>query len=198
MIISKTCRFNKSLISFRLDSANVNIVLKGSRWSGIMIIWDGEMSWWGSGPRTGRRTFLSGRDLFDQVIWSPDLISWFLSHHIIIQFFMHERSDSEPHLLIWDDVYRQFLHQFVDFGSSRSTIIQSRWFIQVEMISFISTDFRDCREINEHEDEYAILMRSDRSDNRARRQLDQEKIIPWRSKTSVLRGISVDHEMGDQ
>jgi hypothetical protein len=43
------------------------------------------------------------------------------------------------------------------------------------MISFISIDFRSRREINEHEDEYAILMRSDRSDNKARRQLDQKK-----------------------
>jgi hypothetical protein len=40
------------------------------------------------------------------------------------------------------------------------------------MISFISTDFRDRREVNEHENEYAIFMRSDRSDNEAERQLD--------------------------
>jgi hypothetical protein len=109
------------------------------------------------------------------MIWSFDLISWFLSHHIIIQFFMHERLDHEPHLLIWDDSYRQFLHQYVDFESSRLTIIQSRWFIQVEMISFIFTDFRDRREVKELENEYAILMRSDRSDNEARRHLDQKK-----------------------
>jgi hypothetical protein len=50
---------------------------------------------------------------------------------------MHERLDFESHLLIRDDSYSQFLHQYVDFESSRSTIIQSRWFIQVEMISFI-------------------------------------------------------------
>jgi hypothetical protein len=174
------------------------VLLKGSRWSGIMIIWDDEMSWWDSGPRTGQRTFLSRRDLFDQMIWSSDLINWFLSHHIIIQFFMHEQFDFESHLLIWDDSYRQFLHQSVDFESSRSTIIQSRWFIQVEMISFISIDFRSRREINEHEDEYAILMRSDRSDNRARRQLDQKKIISWRSKISILREISMNHEMKNQ
>jgi hypothetical protein len=99
-------------------------VLKDSRWSGTMIIWDGEMSWWSSGPRTGRRAFLPGRDIFDQMIWSTDLISWLLSHHITIQFFMHKRPDFGPHLLIWDDSYRQFLHQSVDFESSRSTIIQ--------------------------------------------------------------------------
>jgi hypothetical protein len=132
------------------------------------------------------------------MIWSPDLISWFLSHHIIIQFFMHERSDHESHLLIWNDSYRQFLHQYVDFESSRSTIIQSKWFIQVEMISFIFTDFRNRREINEQRDEYTILMRSDRSDNRARRQLDQKKIISWRPKISILREISMNHEMRNQ
>jgi hypothetical protein len=36
------------------------------------------------------------------------------------------------------------------------------------MISFRSTDFRDRREINEFEDEYAILMKSDRNDNEER------------------------------
>jgi hypothetical protein len=45
------------------------------------------------------------------------------------------------------------------------------------MISFRSTDSRDCRKINEFEDEYAILMRSDRSDNEKRRCLDQKKKI---------------------
>jgi hypothetical protein len=136
--------------------------------------------------------------LFDQMIWSSDLINWFLFHHIIIQFFMHERYDHESHLLIWDDSYRQFLHQYVDFESSRSTIIQSRWFIQVEMISFISTDFRNRREVKELEDEYAILMRSDRSENEARRHLDQKKRVSWRPKISIFRRTSMNHEMRDQ
>jgi hypothetical protein len=43
------------------------------------------------------------------------------------------------------------------------------------MISFISTDFRNRRRVKELEDEYAILMRSDRSDNEARKHLDQKK-----------------------
>jgi hypothetical protein len=162
-----------------------------------MISWDDEMSWWNSESRTNRRTFLSRRNLFDQMIWSFDLINWILSHYII-QFFMHERLDHKSHLLIWDDSNRQILHQYVDFGSSRLTIIQSRWFIQVEMISFISTDFRGRREINEHEDEYAILMRSDRSDNRARRWLDKKKKLSWRTKISILKEISMNHEMRNQ
>jgi hypothetical protein len=132
------------------------------------------------------------------MIWSSDLINWISSHYIIIQFFMHERCDRESHLLIWDDSYRQFLYQYVDFESSRSTIIQSKWFIQVEMIFFILTDFRDRREVKELEDEYAILMRSDRSDKEARRHLDQKKRISWRSKISSLRRISMNHEMRDQ
>jgi hypothetical protein len=97
-----------------------------------MISWDDKMSWWDSESRTSRRIFLSKRDLFDQMIWLSDLISWFLFHHIIIQFFMHERFDFESHLLIWDDSYRQFLHQSVDFESSRFydhsvEMIYSRW-----------------------------------------------------------------------
>jgi hypothetical protein len=123
------------------------------------------------------------------MIRSSDLISWILSHYIIIAFFMHERFDFESHLLIWDDSYRQFLHQYVDFESSRSTIIQSRWFIQVEMISFIFIDFRDRREVKELENEYAILMRSDRSDNEARRHLDQKRKVSWRSKISIQRNL---------
>ncbi len=42
---------------------------------------------------------------------------------------------------------------------------------------FIFTDFRNRREVKKLKDEYAILMRSNRSDNEARRQLDQKKKI---------------------
>jgi hypothetical protein len=163
-----------------------------------MVSWGGEVSWWGSGPRTARRTFLSGRNLFDQMIWSPDLINWILSHYIIIQFFMHERFDHESHLLIWGDSYRRFFinllisRRVVLRSFNRDNLFKSRWF------SSYTTDFRNRRKINEHENEYAILMRSDRSDNRARRQLDQKKIISWRSKISILREISMNHEMRDQ
>jgi hypothetical protein len=43
------------------------------------------------------------------------------------------------------------------------------------MISFIFIDFWDRRKINEHENEYAILMKSNRSDNETRRWLNQKK-----------------------
>jgi hypothetical protein len=36
--------------------------LKGSRWSGIMISWGSEMSWWKSGPRTTREISLFEKD----------------------------------------------------------------------------------------------------------------------------------------
>jgi hypothetical protein len=92
---------SRVVVSFSLEDDS--LMLKGSRWSGTMVIWDDEVSWWDSEPRTSRRTFLSGRDLFlirwfDHLIWSAGI----LSHHIIIQFFMHEGPGSGPHLLIWD------------------------------------------------------------------------------------------------
>ncbi len=110
---------------------------------------------------------------------SDDLIIWFdqlnfisLHHHCILHAWTTRLRIASAYLRRF---VSSILHQFVDFASSRFTIIQSRWFIQIEMISFIFTDFRDRREVNEHENEYAILMRSNRSDNETRRQLDQKK-----------------------
>jgi hypothetical protein len=148
---------------------------KSNKWSDIMINWNDEMNWWDNVSKTSQRIFISRRNLFDQMIWSFDLINRILSHYIIIQFFIHERFDHKSHLFIWDDSYRWF---FINLLISRRVVLRSfsrRWFIQIEMIFFIFTDFRERREINEHENEYAILMRSDRSDNEARRQLDQKK-----------------------
>jgi hypothetical protein len=87
-----------------------------------MVSWGGEMSGSSSEPRTDRRTFLSRRDLFDQMIWWSDLISWILFHYIIIQFFMHERLDHESHLFIWDDSYRRF---FINLLISRRVVLRS-------------------------------------------------------------------------
>jgi hypothetical protein len=128
---------------------------------------------------------ITNRERFEKLIFSKkinkfdDLIIWFdqlnfiLLHHYCILHAWTTR------LRIAFSYLRRFvssiLHQFVDFASSRFTIIQSKWFIQVEMTSFIFIDFRDRREINEHENEYAILMKSNRNDNEARRQLDQKK-----------------------
>ncbi len=126
------------------------------------------------------------------IIWFNQLNFISLHHHCILHAWTIR-------LRIISVYLRRFvssiLHQFVNFASSRSIIIQSKWFIQIEMISFIFTDFENRREINEHENEYSILMRSDRSDNRVRRKLDQKKIISWQSKISILRRISMNHEM---
>jgi hypothetical protein len=68
---------NSSIIENQNRSASIELCWKkGSRWSDIMISWDDEMSWWNSELRTNRRTFLSKRNLFDQMIWSSDLINW--------------------------------------------------------------------------------------------------------------------------
>jgi hypothetical protein len=124
---------------------------------------------------------------------SDDLIIWFdqlnfisLHHHSILHAWTTRSRVASAYL-------RQFvssiLHQFVDFASSRSTIIQSRWFLSYVLIFEIveksmSSKIRD-----------TMLMRSDRSDNEARKQLDQKKIISWRSKISILREISMNHEI---
>jgi hypothetical protein len=105
----------------------------------------------------------------DLIIWS---INWFLFHYIIIWFFMHERFDFESHLFIWDDSYRSFF-----------TIcwfrIESFYDHSIEMIFFKFTDFRDRRKINKFENKYAILMKSNRSDNEKRRWLNQKKKFSW-------------------
>jgi hypothetical protein len=87
-----------------------------------MINWDDKMNWWDNESRTIRRTFLSKRNLFDQMIWSSDLINWILLHYIIIQFFMHERFDHESHLLIWNNLYRRF---FINLLTSRRVVLRS-------------------------------------------------------------------------
>jgi hypothetical protein len=66
------------------------------------------------------------------------------------------------------------------------------------MIFFIFIDFRSRREVKKLENKYAILMKSDRSDNETRRHFDQKKRVSWRSKISILKRISMNHEMKDQ
>jgi hypothetical protein len=106
----------------------------------IIISWDDEMNWWDNESRTTRRTFLSKKNLFDQMIWSSDLIDWILSHYIIIQFFMHERFDHESHLLIWDDSYRRFFinllisRRVVLRSFNRNDLFRSRWFLSYLLI----------------------------------------------------------------
>jgi hypothetical protein len=59
--------------------------------------------------------------------------------------------------------------RIVDSSSIYWFRIESFYNHSIEMISFKFIDFRNRRKINEIEDEYAILMRSNRSDNEERR-----------------------------
>jgi hypothetical protein len=127
---------------------------------------------------------------------SDDLIIWFdqlnfisLHHHCILHAWTIRLRIASAYLR---GFVLSILHQYVDFASSRFTIIQSRWFLSYLLIFEIversmSSKIKD-----------TMLMRSDRNDNEVRRQLDQKKIISWRSKISILREISMNHEMRNQ
>jgi hypothetical protein len=112
--------------------------------------------------------------LDDLIIWLDQLNFISLHHHCILYAWTIRFRIASVYLRRF---VSSILHQFVDFASSRSTIIQSRWFIQIEMIFFIFIDFRNRSEINEHENEYAILMKSNENYNEARKWLDQKKKI---------------------
>jgi hypothetical protein len=156
-----------------------------------MISWNDEMSWWNSEPRTTRRTFLSRRDLFNQMIWSSDLINWILSHYIIIQFFMHERFDHESHLLIWDDWYRRF---FINLLTSRRVVLRSLNrddFFHIYWFSRSSRSQRARRWVCDLDEIRSKWQRSSKTS------WSKEK-VSWRSKISILRRTSMNHEMRDQ
>jgi hypothetical protein len=67
---------------------------------------------------------IANRERFEEFFFREEifLISWILSHYIIIQFFMHERFDHESHLLIWNDSYRRF---FINLLISRRVVLRS-------------------------------------------------------------------------
>jgi hypothetical protein len=156
-----------------------------------MISWDDEMNWWDSESRTNRRIFLSRRDLFDQMIWSSDLISWILSHYIIIQFFMHERLDHESHLLIWDDSYCRF---FINLLISRRVVLRSLNRDDFFHIYWFSKSSRSQRARKWVCDSDEIKSKWQRSSKTSW----SEVKVSWRSKISILRRISMNHKMRDQ
>jgi hypothetical protein len=85
--------------------------------------------------------------------------------------------------------------RIVDSSSICWLRIESFYSHSIDMISFSFIDFRNRREINEFEDEYAILMKSNRNDNERRRWLDQKKKSSWQTKISILRWISMNQKM---
>jgi hypothetical protein len=122
------------------------------------------------------------------MIWSSDLLVKF--HLITSSFDSLCMNDSTSNRICLFETIR-----IVDSSSICWLRIESFYSHSIEMISFRSTDFRDCREVNEFEDEYAILMRSNRSDNEKRRCLDQKKKSSWQTKISILRWISMNQKM---
>jgi hypothetical protein len=96
------------------------------------------------------------------MIWSSDLL---------IEFYLI--TSSFDSLCMNDSISNRIcLFETICIVDSSSICwfrIESFYNHSIEMISFRFTNFRDRREINEFEDEYAILMKSNRSDNEERR-----------------------------
>jgi hypothetical protein len=122
------------------------------------------------------------------MIWSSDLLIEFCL--ITSSFDSLCMNDSTSDRICLFETIR-----IVDSSSICWLRIESFYSHSIEMISFRSIDFRDCRKVNEFEDEYAILMKSDRSDNEERRCLDQKKKFSWQTKISILRWISMNQKM---
>jgi hypothetical protein len=122
------------------------------------------------------------------MIWSSDLLIEF--YLITSSFDSLCMNDSTSNRIYLFETIR-----IVDSSSICWLRIESFYSHSIEMISFRFTDFRNCRKINEFEDECAILMRSDRSDNEERRWLDQKKKSSWQTKISILRWISMNQKM---
>jgi hypothetical protein len=118
------------------------------------------------------------------MIWSSDLISWILSHYIIIDFFMHERLDFESNLLIWDDSYcRFFINQLTSrrvvlWSFNRNDVLKSRWFLSYLLI------FEDNRWVK-HTRHNRV------EDDRAQRALNEAVKFSW-ERRSEFSDVSID------
>jgi hypothetical protein len=96
------------------------------------------------------------------MIWSSDLLAEF--HLITSSFDSLCMNDSISNRICLFETIR-----IDDFSSICWFRIESFYSHSIEMIFFRFIDFRNRREVNKFEDEYAILMRSNRSDNERRR-----------------------------
>jgi hypothetical protein len=127
--------------------------------------WDDEMSWWDNESRNDSRNESFRKRLINQMIWSSDLLAEF--HLITSSFDSLCMNDSTSNRICLFETIR-----IVDSSSICWFRIESIYNHSIEMISFRSTDFRNRRKINEFENEYAILMKSNRNDNERQRWLD--------------------------
>jgi hypothetical protein len=89
-----------------------------------------------------------------------------LHHHFILHAWTIRSRIASAYLKRF---VSSILHQYVDFASSRSTIIQSRWFLSCLLIFEVVEKSMSSKIKN------TMLMRSNRSDNEIRRWLDQKK-----------------------
>jgi hypothetical protein len=122
------------------------------------------------------------------MIWSSDRSIDF--HLITSSFdFLYMNDSTSNRIYLFETI------RIVDSSSICWFRIESFYNHSIEMISFRFIDFRDRREINEFENEYAILMKSDQSDNERRRWLDQKKKSSWQTKISIFRWISMNQKM---
>jgi hypothetical protein len=96
------------------------------------------------------------------MIWSFNLLIEF--HLITSSFDSLCMNDSTSNRICLFETIR-----IVDSSSICWFRIEFFYNHSIEMISFRFIDFRNRRKINEFENEYAILMRSNRSDNEERR-----------------------------
>jgi hypothetical protein len=124
----------------------------------------------------------------NQMIW---LIDWSIDFHFITSSFdsLCMNDSTSNRICLFETI------RIVDSSSICWFRIESFYNHSIEMISFRFTDFRNRRKINEFEDEYAILMKSNRSDNEERRWLDQKKKSSWQTKISILKWISMNQKM---
>ncbi len=96
------------------------------------------------------------------MIWSSDLLIEF--YFTTSSFDSSCMNDSISNRICLFETIR-----IVDFSSICWLRIESFYDHSIEIISFIFTDVRDRREVNEFENKYAILMKSNWSDNEERR-----------------------------
>jgi hypothetical protein len=143
------------------------------------------------------------------MIWSSDLINWYLSHHIIIQFFMHERLDHESHLLIWDDSYCQFSSSICWFSNrvvlrsfSRDDLFKSRWFFSYLLIFEIVENSKSSKmsmrfwwnqiEVRTKLEDILIRRKESRDDRRSRSSKESRWIMRWKiSKWDCRRNFYI-------
>jgi hypothetical protein len=143
---------------------------------------------------------IADRERFEELFFREGIffIRWIVSHYIIIQFFMHKRLDHESHLFIWDDSYRRF---FISLLTSRRVVLRSfnrddlfksRWFLSYLLIfEIVEKSMSTKMSMRSLWDQIEVTTKLEDS-------LIRRKIISWRSKISILRRISMNHEMKNQ